>query len=240
MDQLSEKFARFADLSRRESLGERIYADMRRRFQRGEIQSNFQVSDTILAAQYGTSRPPAREALLRLANEGYLTNTGQGFELTRITPKDIREIFEVRRAVEPLAIRNSVRDMTDCQRHSLTAVYKQAELAIAAKDTRKLLSAISETRSIWLSAVHNERLAKTVRTYLDYVQIARLSLLGEVHRIHEAALFLMIFYNAYMERDAERAVKAMLMAMDEEEKTYIALYEANAAKDSTVEASKTA
>ncbi len=40
---------------------------------------------------------PAREALLRLANEGYLVGTTRGFVTPRLGLDDIREIFEVRR-----------------------------------------------------------------------------------------------------------------------------------------------
>ena len=57
-------------LSRRDSLSERIYFELRGRVQRSEVAPDFRFVDVDIATEYGTSRMPAREALLRLANEG--------------------------------------------------------------------------------------------------------------------------------------------------------------------------
>ena len=63
---------RFAPLrlSKQDSLSERIYLDLRGRLQRCEIEPDGRLVDLEIANSYGTSRMPAREALLRLANAG--------------------------------------------------------------------------------------------------------------------------------------------------------------------------
>ena len=84
-------------LTKPDSLSERIYGDLRGRLQRCEIGPEDRLVDTEIAIAYGTSRMPVREALLRLANEGYLVGTTRGFTVPRLSLDDIREIFEVRR-----------------------------------------------------------------------------------------------------------------------------------------------
>src|ERR1700681_4118239 len=98
-------------LIRRDNLSERIYLDLRSRLQRGGIDADRRLVDLEVAAEYGTSRMPAREALLRLANEGYLVGTTRGFVTPKLSLEDIRDIFAVRRLLEPQAAANAARDL---------------------------------------------------------------------------------------------------------------------------------
>lgn len=57
-----------------------------------------------LARQLGVSRTPVREALDRLARLGYLTALdGGGYERRRYRTRDIRDVYELRRLLEPYA-----------------------------------------------------------------------------------------------------------------------------------------
>jgi hypothetical protein len=58
----------------------------------------------------GTSRMPAREALLRLTNERYLVGTTRGFVTPRLSLEDIRDIFAVRLLLEPRAAANAAEE----------------------------------------------------------------------------------------------------------------------------------
>src|SRR5689334_22856113 len=84
-----------SSLPRAENLSERIYTDLRARLQRCAVQTDERLVDLELAAAYGTSRMPAREALLRLVAEGYLTGTTRGFAVPTLSLQDIRDIFGV-------------------------------------------------------------------------------------------------------------------------------------------------
>jgi DNA-binding GntR family transcriptional regulator len=57
-----------------------------------------------LAERFGLSRTPIREVLRRLESEFLVTvQPNAGVFVRRLTPKDVREIFEVRQALEPMA-----------------------------------------------------------------------------------------------------------------------------------------
>lgn len=61
-----------------------------------------------LAEEYGVSATPVREALVRLEADGLVTLIpNKGAQVTEITEKDIREIWEMRRLLEPYAARSS-------------------------------------------------------------------------------------------------------------------------------------
>src|SRR5215472_223574 len=64
------------------------------------------LSDMILAEQLGMSRTPVRQALERLVQEGLIrSDPRRGFWTRIYTPKDIHEIYELRGALEALAVR---------------------------------------------------------------------------------------------------------------------------------------
>jgi DNA-binding GntR family transcriptional regulator len=64
------------------------------------------LSDVILADQLGVSRTPVRQALERLAQEGLVrSDPRRGFWTRTFTPQDIHEIYDLRGALEVLALR---------------------------------------------------------------------------------------------------------------------------------------
>jgi DNA-binding GntR family transcriptional regulator len=64
------------------------------------------LSDVILADQLGVSRTPVRQALERLAQEGLVrSDPRRGFWIATFTAQDIHEIYDLRGALEVLALR---------------------------------------------------------------------------------------------------------------------------------------
>ena len=75
-----------------------------------------------LAAHYGTSRIPLREALRRLEGEGLvLTSPHRGSIVRPLSPKDVADLYDVRLALETLAVRRAaarLADLRDATRES--------------------------------------------------------------------------------------------------------------------------
>jgi DNA-binding GntR family transcriptional regulator len=165
-------------LARAENLSEQIYTDLRERLQRCAIRADEKLVDLDLAAAYGTSRQPAREALLRLVAEGYLVGTTRGFAVPTLTLQDIREIFGVRRLLEPPAAADASRYMEAAALAQLDAALAQARAAVANDDTELMILANMNFRHAWLSRVGNSRLAAAIARFVDHVQTVRLSTLG--------------------------------------------------------------
>jgi DNA-binding GntR family transcriptional regulator len=67
------------------------------------------LSDVELAAQLGVSRTPVRQALHRLAqDELVLFDPRRGFRVRAFSAQDVHELYDVRAALEVLAIRQAV------------------------------------------------------------------------------------------------------------------------------------
>src|SRR5436190_13636377 len=89
------------------------------------------LSDVTLAEQLGVSRTPARQALERLAQEGLVrADPRRGFWTATFTAQDIHEIYDLRGALEVLALRLAAPhlDQEDLKAHLAALRAVRAEL----------------------------------------------------------------------------------------------------------------
>lgn len=85
------------------------YQDLKHRLLRGEYAPGARLGEERLAAQLGVSRTPVREALSRLHAEGLVERLADGgFGPTLIDLHLIRELYEIRFALERCALRRTV------------------------------------------------------------------------------------------------------------------------------------
>lgn len=191
------------------SLSSQIHTDLLARIQNGEIGPEDRLVDIGIAQEMGVSRMPVREALLRLANDGYVTSTTRGFMLSRLEHEDITDIFEVRRLIEPRAAANAARDLTAADHAVLTAALEDARAAIAARDITRLAQANVVFRHTWLGAVRNTRLAETISRFADQVQFIRGVTLDDPHVQQIVLVGLTRLHAAFLARDAMATADAM-------------------------------
>ncbi len=92
-------------LERPSSLGERTYLALRDHLLSGGFVGGEPMQEEALAARFGVSRTPVREALARLASEGLLESSGRSYLLPALSRQDIDDIYELRLLLEPEAIR---------------------------------------------------------------------------------------------------------------------------------------
>ncbi|WP_372423261.1 GntR family transcriptional regulator [Salinarimonas chemoclinalis] len=166
------------DTSRRESIRERIYADLRRRVRRCEFAAEDRLVDVEIARAYGASRMPAREALLQLVNDGYLVGTSRGFALPTLSLQEVRDVFEVRKLLEPRAAALAAANLDEASEGALDGALAEAHAATRADDVARLIRANVDFRDAWVARVRNARLAETLARFVDHVQTVRREMLG--------------------------------------------------------------
>jgi DNA-binding GntR family transcriptional regulator len=116
---------------RRQSIVESLLKDV---FQ-GKLRAGQHLVTQKLAARYGVSHTPVREALIALAGMGVIDlQPNRGAIVRNVTPREIREICDVRRTLECAAVR------TACGRIDL------ADLNALARDLQRLKSVKSPDR----------------------------------------------------------------------------------------------
>lgn len=213
---------------RRENLRERIYSDLLGRLQRSEVGPRDRLVDTEIAAAWGTSRMPAREALLQLVNEGYLTGTTRGFVVPHLSDQDIRDIFEVRRLLEPRAAAHAARDLTPAAAQALADALAEAEAADACADAERMIRANIAFRGAWLACVRNDRLAGTIARFVDHVQAVRLQTLRRAATRRVVVDGLAGLHAAFASRDPIFAADRMAVFIGAAEQAFFAARAAEA------------
>lgn len=91
---------------RRETFGNQVAGRLRQSIICGDIEAGSQITEMDLAARFGISRGPLREAMGQLASEGLIVTVPyKGSHVLKLTSKDVREIYSLRTALETLAFR---------------------------------------------------------------------------------------------------------------------------------------
>ncbi len=210
-------------LAKTESLRDRIYGELLGRLQRGEIDHETRLVDTEIAGLFGTSRMPAREALLQLTSEGYLVGTSRGFRVPRLTDQDIRDIFEVRKLLEPRAAGQAAGRINADGLAAMHAALARARTAAKDCDLLEMIAANTAFREGWLDVVPNTRLSATIKRFADHVQVVRLETLKSPETQRYVAAGLAEILALFEAADADGVTNRMASFIAVAESSYFAL-----------------
>lgn len=190
---------------------DRAYQTLRDEIVQWELRPGSVLGEVEQSTRLGVSRTPLREALTRLMADGLVSSqSGRGLVVTDLSLASIREIFEVRQALEEQAARLAAR-------RGDTAVFQQLEREFAA--VNELLEHDDPARHAYYDlvarlddaidiAVGNSYLAAalaTLRTHL--VRVRRLAV-DDPARLSAAAAEHLLIVRAIAARDAELAAHA--------------------------------
>ena len=93
-------------MSKTSSLSHRVANDLRRDVIAGVLAPGTWLKTEELAQRYSVSANPVREALWKLQGEGFVVaNPNQGARVRAVDDDFVRNIFEIREALEPLIVR---------------------------------------------------------------------------------------------------------------------------------------
>ncbi|MEW9673681.1 GntR family transcriptional regulator [Ammoniphilus sp. 3BR4] len=95
------------------SLGEKISCELRLQIIKGSIYPGTVLSENQIAADFGTSRSPVREALKVLSNEGLIRLERMGATVLGLNERDIEELYDVRFLLESFALQRIVAHFDD-------------------------------------------------------------------------------------------------------------------------------
>lgn len=96
------------------TLSQRVYDELHERLRQGALRPGTRLVNRTLAHELGTSTIPVREAIGRLVSEGLLEFTpGAGAFVRSPEPNELGELYDVREALELLAVAEAVRFAKD-------------------------------------------------------------------------------------------------------------------------------
>jgi DNA-binding GntR family transcriptional regulator len=144
-------------------LRHRIYESLEALILSGELRPGEHLSEVELAAQFGTSRAPVREALQLLQRERLVDiRPRQGAFVHKPSLREVDDIFAVRRALEVEVTERAAAMATPDDIRALHAVLDAARRAAADGDRQELVEANSLFHSELTRVAGNEMLQSMI------------------------------------------------------------------------------
>lgn len=98
-------------LQKKEKLKEKVYSTIKKRILSFELKPGERFFETEIAENLGVSRTPIREAFNRLEQEGLIKALPKrGYAVSDVTAKEIEELYEIREALEVMALRAAAKE----------------------------------------------------------------------------------------------------------------------------------
>ena len=90
-----------------QTISEAIYRYMKKEIIEGRRQPNQRLLPNEIAKLFNVSSTPVRDAFLKLVSEGYLVlNTRKGFLVHEKTNAEVKQLYEIVRALDKIALRS--------------------------------------------------------------------------------------------------------------------------------------
>lgn len=196
-----------------------VFNTLRNAILTGELSPGERLMEIKLADKLGVSRTPIREAIRKLELEGLVVNTPRkGAEVANISPEDLRDVLEVRRSLEVLAISLACEKMTD---ETLALLYENIEAfkhSIDAKETSNIASVDVTFHDIIYKATGNNRLLQILNNISEQMYRYRFEYIKNKESWNRLVEEHMNIYEAIKNRDKDLAVKSILLHIDNQER----------------------
>ena len=188
----------------------------------GELKPGERLMEIHLADKLGVSRTPIREAIRMLELEGLVSMIPRkGAEVARISKSDMRDVLEVRRALEALAVRLSCERITKDELEELKMAAIEFERSTRTKDATVITRADVKFHDMILLSTKNNRLITMVNKLADRVYRYRFEYIKDItnhQRLIDEHAMILKHIEDNEPGEAERAIEAHI---DNQEKNIL-------------------
>ena len=161
-------------------LREVVFNTLRQAILRGELKPGERLMEIQLANKLGVSRTPIREAIRKLELEGLvLMIPRKGAEVAEITEKNLRDVLEVRGALEELAVRLACDRIGEEGIENLKKAAKGFEAVLDSEDITKIAEADVAFHDIIYLATDNQRLIQLLNNLREQMYRYRVEYLKQ-------------------------------------------------------------
>lgn len=192
------------------TLWQRVHEHLREEILANRLPPGTELNEVALSQSLGVSRGPVREALGRLASEGLVTvRPRRGAVVTALTADEFRAAYQVREALETLAIRLAVPRLIPEDVSRLQALVDEMIGHADSGDVDAFFRANAAFHWTFVEASGNPMLQEMMRGLLDRMgryRMRSVALRGSLRRStgeHKAIL------RAVREGDAEKAARLL-------------------------------
>ena len=158
-----------------------VFNTLRQAILKGELSPGERLMEIQLAEKLGVSRTPIREAIRKLELEGLvLMIPRKGAEVAKISEKNLRDVLEVRRSLEELAIELACQRMSQEDIEALEQAQEAFKTAIAKGEAMAIAQTDEQYHDVIYQGTRNDKLVQMLgnlreqmyRYRLEYIKDA--------------------------------------------------------------------
>ena len=199
-----------------------VFNTLRRAILKGQLKPGERLMEVHLANRLGVSRTPIREAIRKLELEGLVIMIPRrGAEVARITEKSLKDVLEVRRALDVLRVELACLWIYENGNKGLGTAYQEFKKAAQGKDAAVIAQADVAFHDIIVEAVGNLRLQQLVNNLSEQMYRYRFVYINEEEQHDNLIAEHKEIYESIASRDKKRAAKAARLHIDNQESSII-------------------
>ena len=199
-----------------------VFNTLRQSILTGELKPGERLMEIHLADKLGVSRTPIREAIRKLELEGLVTMIPRrGAEVAQITEKNLKDVLEVRRALDALTVELACERISEEELEHLREARDTFARAIKTKDANKIAQADVAFHDIILIASRNDRLMQMLANLSQQMYRYRLEYVKDDEHYDRLIEEHNIIFDAISRRDSKVGAQAIISHIDNQEKSII-------------------
>ena len=199
-----------------------VFKTLRQGILTGELKPGERLMEIHLANRLGVSRTPIREAIRMLELEGLVTMIPRrGAEVAQITEKNLRDVLEVRRALDALAVELACERITGEEKRALADACEEFEEATESKDAKVITQADVKLHDIIVKAARNDRLTRLGNDMSEQMYRYRFEYIKDETKHPSLIEEHRVIYRSIVDCDKVTASEAIKTHIDNQEKSII-------------------
>ena len=197
-----------------------VFHTLRKAILTGELKPGERLMEIHLANRLGVSRTPIREAIRKLELEGLVTMIPRrGAEVAQITEKSMKDVLEVRRALDALCVELACDRISEEEIGRLEAGCAEFEKATQTGDATVIARADVALHDIIVAATGNQRLVQLVNNLSEQMYRYRFEYIKDESQHERLVEEHRIIYESIRAKDKTAAAAAAKVHIDNQEKS---------------------
>ncbi|MCQ2539298.1 MAG: GntR family transcriptional regulator [Acetatifactor sp.] len=195
-----------------------VFNTLRQAILTGELKPGERLMEIHLANQLGVSRTPIREAIHMLELEGLVTMMPRrGAVVSQITEKGIKDVLEIRRALDVLCVELACERISPEELDKLKEACDTFASCVGTGDVKLIAQVDVELHDIIVKATGNEKLIQLVNNLSEQMYRYRFEYIKDSTQHDQLVEEHRIIYQSLLNKDKETAAKAAKLHIDNQE-----------------------
>jgi DNA-binding GntR family transcriptional regulator len=194
-----------------------------------------------LCERMGVSRTSIREALRHLEAEHLIqVEPRRGPVVSRVTRKQVAEIYEVRALLEAALVRRFAETASDNDIAELRRIYKDLRSARTTGEVPRIVAQTTRFTEHMMGAVEHELIGDMLRKLAARISVVRTLAIAVPGRLEESGRELAVVMDAIERRDGELAARSLTTYVQNAGEAALRRFDENEKAESRREASSNA